>query len=163
MRENEGLVLSILRGFSGSESIKDDLMQEGRIALLKAARTWKPGGEAQFRTYAATAIRNAMLDCVWREGPAWDSLDEESQPDCYRLLNPTPEEVYFAKERAQEVSNAIAALESPWQRGVCERRIEGASFQEIGDAEGFTMKGAFRGLKMALPHLRETLLARLGG
>ena len=41
---------------------RDDLSQEGALALGRAAATYN-GTSAQFSTYAAAVIRNHLLDC----------------------------------------------------------------------------------------------------
>lgn len=41
---------------------REDLCQEGRVALCRAAATYD-GASAQFTTYATTLIRNHLLDC----------------------------------------------------------------------------------------------------
>ena len=42
----------------------DDLVQEGSIGLLRAADGFDPARKLKFLTYAAPAIKNAMLDLV---------------------------------------------------------------------------------------------------
>ena len=42
----------------------DDLVQEGRIGLLRAVDGFDPARKLRFLTYAAPAIKNAMLDLV---------------------------------------------------------------------------------------------------
>lgn len=41
---------------------REDMVQEGRMALLKAIRTFKPEIKVKFSTYAYTLIRNAIYD-----------------------------------------------------------------------------------------------------
>lgn len=41
---------------------KEDIMQEWRIALLRAAQTYDESNNAKFSTYAYTIVRNAMTD-----------------------------------------------------------------------------------------------------
>ncbi|WP_167541194.1 sigma factor [Pseudobutyrivibrio ruminis] len=41
---------------------KEDMMQEGRIALLGATQTYDESNDAKFSTYAYTIVRNAMTD-----------------------------------------------------------------------------------------------------
>jgi len=42
----------------------EDLVQEGRIGALRAARTYEPGHAANFLTWAVYWIRNAMMDAL---------------------------------------------------------------------------------------------------
>lgn len=41
---------------------REDIIQEGRIAMLRAAQTFDEKGGAKFSTYAYTIIKNAMTD-----------------------------------------------------------------------------------------------------
>ncbi len=41
---------------------REDIIQEGRIAMLRAAQTFDENGGAKFSTYAYTIIKNAMTD-----------------------------------------------------------------------------------------------------
>ena len=46
----------------------DDLVQEGSIGLLRAIDGFDPARKLKFLTYAAPAIKNAMLDLVHSQG-----------------------------------------------------------------------------------------------
>ena len=46
---------------------EDDLIQEGMLALMRAARTFKEDGGAKFETYASRCIHNGIVDIVRRE------------------------------------------------------------------------------------------------
>jgi len=48
---------------------RDDLLSVGNLGLLNAARTYKPGRGASFRTFAYMAIRAAILDELRRADP----------------------------------------------------------------------------------------------
>jgi RNA polymerase primary sigma factor len=63
---NMGLVVYIVQklpqwDMSGSMT-RDDLLQEGYMALMKAAHRWKPQG--RFATYARTLIKSQVLRAV---------------------------------------------------------------------------------------------------
>ena len=69
LMENEGLVIQVAntvkarRNINSSDGIdKEDLMQEGRIAMLTAAKTFDESREVKFSTYAFEIIKNAMSD-----------------------------------------------------------------------------------------------------
>ncbi|MBP5732380.1 MAG: sigma-70 family RNA polymerase sigma factor [Lachnospiraceae bacterium] len=57
---------------------EDDLMQEGRLALLDAARGYDETRGARFTTYAYVTIRNAMND-LWEEHKK--SFEREKQKE----------------------------------------------------------------------------------
>ena len=61
--QNKGLIASIAARYVGYED-HEDLMQEGFLALLKAARLWKPDGGANFATYAARWMKATMREYI---------------------------------------------------------------------------------------------------
>lgn len=61
VQDNLGLVFSIVKTFRANAVVdKEDYVQEGKIALIKAARRYKPEN-GKFSSYAYKAIFNAML------------------------------------------------------------------------------------------------------
>ncbi len=67
--ENEGLIVQIAnmirnrRKVNSSDGIDDaDLIQEGRIAMLTAAKVYDESKNAKFSTFAFEIIKNAMTD-----------------------------------------------------------------------------------------------------
>ena len=59
-------VVSIAREYRRWGVPIDDLVQEGSIGLLKAARRFDPGAQCSLRVYAAYWIRAEIRDCVVR-------------------------------------------------------------------------------------------------
>ena len=71
LAENEGLLRSLT---STSEMVKamedakyggielDDILQEGRIAMLRAAQNYDENAGAEFSSYAYASMRNALTD-----------------------------------------------------------------------------------------------------
>ena len=72
------LVEPIAAGYRGAKGIPfEDLVAEGRVGLVKAARRFRRG---DFEDYAATSIRNILRDFI----KAWqnlESLDIEATPE----------------------------------------------------------------------------------
>jgi RNA polymerase sigma factor (sigma-70 family) len=65
--ENRRLVFSQARQFVGLKTLTyDELVSEGDMALLRAARTWPNNGSGKFSTYAVTSIKRAMLKAIKR-------------------------------------------------------------------------------------------------
>lgn len=67
--ENEGLIVQIAnivknrRNVNSSDGIDDaDLIQEGRIAMLTAAKSFDENRNAKFSTFAYEIVKNAMTD-----------------------------------------------------------------------------------------------------
>lgn len=117
----------------------DDLVQEGGIGLLRAVDGFDPARKLKFLTYAAPAIKNAMIDLIHTEqmsfehrmtaAKAKDSVDglgfervylDEILPGEERLLrieaiaDPyalSPEQAYIKVETLRELYAALDKLE----------------------------------------------------
>lgn len=55
-----------------SEETEKDMVQEGLIAILKAAETYDAAREAGFETYASTVMENAIRDYLRKQTAAFD-------------------------------------------------------------------------------------------
>ncbi len=172
VQENEDLIQHTLREFNVPESIREDLLQEGRIGVLKAARAWQKDRGAQFRTYATTVVRNAMIDFLRMQRPTFESMDEvRSDPIVYVDgsytrhdvigLPATQENAFFAKERSAVVHSAVARLESRVQRDVLRRRLAGGTAEDIAVERGTQVRAVWKTIDEAIPHLRERVQAKL--
>lgn len=69
--ENEGLILQIARELEAIHEIDinhyggielEDILQEGRIAMIEAAKSFEPSTGVKFTTFAYKVMRNAMND-----------------------------------------------------------------------------------------------------
>ena len=97
----------------------DDLAQEGAVALVKCVEHFDPGLGNKFLTYAAPAVRNAMLDVIRRqeifntEADLNDSVSQteiaerETQEISSDAYSKTPEQVYIKQESMDELHRAL--------------------------------------------------------
>jgi len=99
----------------------DELMQEGIWGLYGCIDLYDPTKQLQFITYAAFAVRNAMLDYVRSQSATFEarnlnsivSLDEILADEGSRHIHvgdparQSPEQIYLAKERLQEIHHAL--------------------------------------------------------
>ncbi|MBR5637545.1 MAG: sigma-70 family RNA polymerase sigma factor [Pseudobutyrivibrio sp.] len=87
LMENEALIVGLagsmevaydldLNHWGGIE--KDDIIQEGRIALLRAAQTYDESNNTKFSTYAYTIVKNAMTDLCRKGISAFENRIIES-------------------------------------------------------------------------------------
>ena len=100
----------------------DDLAQEGAMALVKCVERFDPGLGNKFLTYAAPAIRNAMLDVIrkqemfYTEADLNDSVslteiaEQETQGFSSDAYSKTPEQVYIKQESTDELHHALAQI-----------------------------------------------------
>ncbi len=120
---------------------QDDLIQEGSIGLLNAVTCFDDSRGMKFLTYAAPAIRNAMIDFVRAEisqfeikisekdGLAFqiirleDILNEEEQMQRIEAIaHPfvlSPEEIYIKKEEVWELYQAVRKFLYPFVPMMC--------------------------------------------
>lgn len=59
-----GFVVQLARAYRNSGVPMEDLVSEGNLGLLEAARRYDPGRETKFITYASWWIRKAILQAV---------------------------------------------------------------------------------------------------
>lgn len=66
---NLRFVVSIARQYADKEVSMDDLISEGNIALMLAARRWNPEKDGRFVNYAVWDVRKAMEQALPVQGP----------------------------------------------------------------------------------------------
>ena len=67
IKDNMGLVRHIAKQIDVPYMQYEDLVSEGTIGLIKAARTYDENREIKFSTYSAKCIRNEMLMYLRKE------------------------------------------------------------------------------------------------
>lgn len=65
---NIGFVVNIARQYQNAGVLLDDLVSEGNIAMMLAARKWKPEKGIRFVQYAVWDIRKALDKAVEQQG-----------------------------------------------------------------------------------------------
>ena len=105
----------------------DDLVQEGALGLLGCIESFNPDSGNRFLTYAAPAIRNAMIDYIRSQSVSFEaknlnniiSLDELAKDEVrskhHFIADParqTPEQVYLAQERINDIHHALYMIEN---------------------------------------------------
>jgi RNA polymerase sigma factor (sigma-70 family) len=69
--QTRGLVTALAARFTPRGTVEvDDLVQEGRVALLLAVRSYDPAGGASFTSYAWGVVRWRLLNMVVTESAA---------------------------------------------------------------------------------------------
>lgn len=66
LNEHAGMLLVTAQRLAICEGEVDDLLQEGRLAVLKAWETFDAGRGASFKTYASRMAHNHMIDWIRR-------------------------------------------------------------------------------------------------
>ena len=104
----------------------DDLVQEGALGMLGCIESYNPDSGNLFLTYAAPAIRNAMIDYIRSQNVSFEaknlssiiSLDELAKDEVrskhHFIADPTrqtPEQIYLAQERVDDIHHALYMIE----------------------------------------------------
>ena len=109
----------------------DDLVQEGSLGLFGCIGSYNPDSGNLFLTYAAPAIRNAMIDYIRSQNVSFEaknlsniiSLDELTKDEVRSKHNfiadptkQTPEQIYLAQERHDDIHRALEMIEAREER-----------------------------------------------
>lgn len=109
----------------------DDLVQEGSLGLLGCIDSYNPDSGNLFLTYAASAIRNAMIDYIRSQNVPFEaknlnsiiSLDELAKDEVRSMHNfiadptrQTPEQIYLAQERHDDIHRTLEMIEAREER-----------------------------------------------
>ena len=109
----------------------DDLVQEGSLGLLGCIDSYNSDSGNLFLTYAASAIRNAMIDYIRSQNVSFEaknlnniiSLDELAKDEVQSKHNfitdptkQTPEQIYLAQERHDDIHRALEMIEAREER-----------------------------------------------
>ena len=104
----------------------DDLVQEGALGMLGCIESYNPDSGNLFLTYAAPAIRNAMIDYIRSQSVSFEaknlnsiiSLDELAKDEVrskhHFIADPTrrtPEQIYLAQEQLDDIHHALDMIE----------------------------------------------------
>lgn len=111
---------------NGSLGIEiDDLVQEGVLGLIASVDRFQVDTGHKFLTYAASAIRNTMLDYIRKVNPTFeakhlgnlvrlDELVKEENAHHHEFVadsrNQNPEQLVTAKETHEEIHHALNQL-----------------------------------------------------
>lgn len=105
---------------------REDLEQEGALGLLRCVDTFDPESGGKFLSYAAPAVRNAMLDSIRERSRTFEAQNigsrislESAAHDGTRY---TPEQLYLERESFEELHAALGRIE-PRERGYIEYRF----------------------------------------
>ena len=109
----------------------DDLVRESSLGLFGCIDSYNPDSGNLFLTYAAPAIRNAMIDYIRSQNVSFEaknlsniiSLDELTKDEVRSKHNfiadptkQTPEQIYLAQERHDDIHRALEMIEAREER-----------------------------------------------
>lgn len=146
-RRYESSIRATAASFNVPRSEREDLYQEGLIALYRAVCNYDES-IASFSTFASVCIRRAMLtwirDHVSKTDADGNRITEIPIDEVFGLDFPedaeTPEELYISKERLSILKkNALGCL-SDYEKCVFLMYLDNMTASEIGDSLGKSKK-----------------------
>ncbi len=121
---------------SVSEAIKEDLLQEGLIGLLKAVRSYEKE-KAQFSTYAVTCMKNSIYSALRRYNRnAAELLSASPLDELESTEAQSPEGMFLEIESGKLLHDRLFKALSPFESKVFELYLADVSYSEIGKRLG---------------------------
>lgn len=128
----------------------EDLIQEGMMGLLTAIRTFDPGRDATFRTYAEICIRSRLLTAIraaqgGKHAPLNHSVSydpplfDEADARMFSSAE-SPEDVVIGREELKERLNTLMGQLSPLEAQILPPYLSGLSCGEIARRAGLPKK-----------------------
>lgn len=141
-------------GIAGVE--EDDFLQEGLLALYRAARGYDPGGQAQFRTYAITCINNSMsaaikLHMKQQNRKSTFSIDQLDQAQTGGI---PMDQILLDRESSDQLADRIKTGLSDFERQVLGYYLSGLTYQQISQVLGTSAKAVDNALQRVRRKLR---------
>lgn len=145
------VVNTFMKRYAGCTFSREDLLQEGRVALLYAIRTYRNDRDTKFGTYASLLVRRKIQRHVIQTLRDWGKMKTDSDND---MVNEIPAfydalpakrgfsspDYYCAyKAGLQKLVKLVGEL-SDTDRKVLEQWICGYSNKEIADRLGVSLK-----------------------
>lgn len=174
LKKYEPLIVStakkLLKGMENFGLDINDLIQEGRLGLLKASETFTESKDTLFYTYAKTCIERKMYDLVKSTRRVKHKILNESIPiDVdddkgeykeldYLLKDETenPEQLLLNEEEQKELQNIINSKLNDIEIQVLELKLKGFENREISEILDCDYKKIDNTLQRIKQKLRET-------
>lgn len=140
-----------MKRYAGCQFSREDLLQEGRLALLVAIRTYRNDKGAKFSTYAGVVIRNKVQQNVklavreWYKREPVKDRDKVREPlplyECLPAHNDMMCPEYYCAYRTglERLSRVVAGLGEE-ERRVLNQYLEGYSYRKSAERLGITVK-----------------------
>ena len=124
-------------------SIREDMVQEGLMGLLKAVNTYRFDENVKFSTYANVCVRNKIISSMKKNSLTGseqfydDSLEERFVNS---LSDSTPESILMQNERNEEMYNKIISALSEQEWKVFQLFLTGMAYNQMALNLGVTVK-----------------------
>lgn len=142
--------------FGFSEADREDLVQEGLLALYNAVKSYQPH-KAAFTTFASLCIRRAIYSAAKLKNHR-DIIPEDlisSVDDTIVTDNKDPERIFFEKEDFRLLTDSIKVELSALEYRVLRLFLSGNGYAAIADKLGISVKSVDNSLKRIRSKLRK--------
>lgn len=151
-------VFSLSTAFNLPEAELEDVRQEGRMALYRAAKSYDASRGVKFTTYAAACMSNAMLNFVKRYNADRLSSGEMLELDADKAADSeTTEGVVFSEQLSDMLCKKGFAGLSENERSVLVMKLSGLKTAQISKKTGKSPKSVDNTLFRAREKLRRYL------
>ena len=158
------------QAFSNSEIELEDLMQEGMIGFLKAARTYRADQGTSFHTYAVVCIDRSMISSIRSAKNAKKipktsmvSMDSSEHTEDRPLeekisgrKGDNPETIVIAIEDQKRMEEKLNIILSPLERSALFLYLSGCNYDEISQHLGTTVKTVDNALQRVRRKLKQS-------
>ena len=110
MQEKRDLVISIAKTFRSSGLTHDDLVQEGRLAYMRAEQTFDETLGVKFETYASRIIKNRFIDLLRKEKDSTTLIETSTGytiEDEYQIIEKSKIVQKILNEQCTDIEKAI--------------------------------------------------------
>lgn len=116
----------------GGAAERDDLVQEGLIALYECSHAFDATRGVPFDAFALICIKRRMISTIRKNSVVCSVTIEElqSMPDLVSTA-PAPEDYALGKESVEHLRAILQAHLSPLERRVLAYHLDGLSYREI--------------------------------
>ena len=128
--------------FIGIGLERDDLVQEGMIAVLNAIRTFNANAGVTFKTYANRCVYN-HFNSIARSVQQKKHIPKEKLVSINNFIQDNtqnPEQMVIEKERIDEITKALQAKLSELEFEILNKYLSGYSAAEIAENLGINVK-----------------------
>lgn len=156
-----GLVRSKASFFDTVGLERDDLIQEGLLGVLDAAKNYDEEKKASFRTFASKCIQNKLSTA------ASTASSKKNHPlNCYVELDegleqsdmvPNPETLFISKETVDILSDHMKKLLSDLELSVLLGFLDGLHYEELAESLGVSVKSVGNALQRVRKKLKAVL------
>jgi len=141
VNRHQASVLNLIYRFMGDRSKSEDLAQEAFLHVWRAAKNYQR--KSKFTTWLYRICVNLCLNEIksarrkkWLR--FFQNAPDSKHPENETLLDesPTPEELLLARERNQQITNALQSLPQNQRIALVLKRYDDLSYEEISRVIG---------------------------